>query len=190
MVVLAHEYPSSLCGWFPYAAEQRRDGFRVLLFDQRTSGTRLDLDVVGAIEEAKALGAAKVIAMGASLGGAATLSAAARDCFLVSGVVSVSGETDLRSYGRGVPPLHVVPSESRIAAPLLVVGSKGDSLVDMHDVNQLIARAVSRSEHATLVDGYAHGWDLLQGEGASPAARGAISRFLSHAGPPVPTGCD
>ena len=37
-VVLAHEYPSSLCGWFPYAAELARGGVRVLAFDSRTRG--------------------------------------------------------------------------------------------------------------------------------------------------------
>ena len=109
-VVLAHEYPDSLCGWFPYAAELARAGNRVLLFDQRGKGTRLDLDVVAAVEQARELGAAKVVAMGASLGGAATLVAAGRDCFEVSGIVSASGETDLRTYGRGVPPLYAVPS--------------------------------------------------------------------------------
>jgi hypothetical protein len=37
-VVLAHEWPNSLCGWFPYAAELGHAGFRVLLFDHRTKG--------------------------------------------------------------------------------------------------------------------------------------------------------
>ena len=41
--------------------------------------------------------------------GRATLIAAGRDCMRVSGVVSVSGETDLRSCGQGVPPLYAVP---------------------------------------------------------------------------------
>jgi pimeloyl-ACP methyl ester carboxylesterase len=101
-VVLAHEWPNSLCGWFPYAAELGHFGCRVFLFDHRTNGGRLDVDVAAAVEEAKALGETRVVAMGASLGGAATLVAAGRDCFLVSGIVSASGETDLRSYGRGV----------------------------------------------------------------------------------------
>ncbi len=127
--------------------------------------------------------------MGASLGGAATLVAAGRDCFLVSGIVSVSGETDLRSYGRGVPPLYAVPYESRIAAPLLVVGSKGDGLVPEADVDALLAHAASASKRALLVEGYDHGWDLLQGASASAAVRRAVIDFLAAAGPPVPTGC-
>jgi pimeloyl-ACP methyl ester carboxylesterase len=188
-VVLAHEYPSSLCGWFPYAAELARDGVRVLLFDQRAKGSRLDLDVVAAVEKARELGAAKVVAMGASLGGAATLVAAGRDCFFVSGIVSVSGETDLRTYGRGVPPLYAVPTEQRIRAPLLVVGSKDDPLVGEADVARLLAHARAPSKRSVLVDGSGHGWDLLQGDGTSETVRDAVADFLAHTGEPVATGC-
>jgi len=81
-VVLDHEYPGSLCGWFPYAAEPAQSGYRVLLFDERQQGDRLDLDVAAAVQEASALGAQHVVAMGASLGGAATptCTATARAC--------------------------------------------------------------------------------------------------------------
>jgi pimeloyl-ACP methyl ester carboxylesterase len=188
-VVLAHEYPSSLCGWFPYAAGLARGGVRVLLFDQRAKGSRLDLDVVAVVEKARELGAAKVVAMGASLGGAATLVAAGRDCFFVSGIVSVSGETDLRTYGRGVPPLYAVPTERRIRAPLLVVGSKDDPLVGEADVARLLAHARAPWKHSVLVDGSGHGWDLLQGGGASETIRDAVADFLAHTGKPVATGC-
>ena len=185
--VLDHEYPSTLCGWFPYAARLAKSGYRVLLIDERQSGDRLDLDVPAAVEEAFALGARRVVAMGASLGGAATLIAAGRDCMLVSGVVSVSGETDLRSYGAGVPPLYAVPYERRIAAPLLVVGSRDDSLIGQGAVKALVRHA--RRARAVLVPGGDHGWDLLQGPAASPRIQAAIAGFLAHAGPPVATGC-
>ena len=127
--------------------------------------------------------------MGASLGVAATLVAAGRDCFLVSGIVSASGETDLRTYGRGVPPLYAVPYERRIAAPLLVVGSKGDPLVDEADVDRLLARAWSSEKRAVLVDDAGHGWSFLQGSGANAAIRDAVANFLADAGTPVATGC-
>jgi len=39
-VVLDHAYPSSLCGWFPYASELARAGFTVLAFDSRSTGAR------------------------------------------------------------------------------------------------------------------------------------------------------
>jgi len=186
-VVLDHEYPSSLCGWFPYAAELARSGYRVLLFDERPQGDRLDLDVAAAVQEASALGAQHVVAMGASLGGAATLIAAGRDCMRVSGVVSASGETDLRSYGQGVPPLYAVPYEGRIRAPLLVVGSRADPLIGQAAAAQLVRRA--GDGRALLIPGTVHGWDLLQGPSASAKIRAAVAAFLARAGPPVATGC-
>jgi dienelactone hydrolase len=186
-VVLDHEYPGSLCGWFPYAARLAKSGYRVLLFDERQQGDRLDLDVAAAVQEASALGAQRVVAMGASLGGAATLIAAGRDCMRVSGVVSVSGETDLRSYGEGAPPLYAVPYENRIGAPLLVVGSRADPLIGQAAVAQLVRRA--GDGRAVLIPGSGHGWDLLQGPSASPTIRAAVAAFLAQAGPPVATGC-
>ena len=186
-VVLDHEYPSSLCGWFPYAAQLAKSGYRVLLFDERQQGTRLDLDVAAAVQEAYALGAQRVVAMGASLGGAATLIAAGRDCLPVSGVVSVSGETDLRSYGQGVPPLYAVPHERRIRAPLLVVGSRDDPLIGHVAVATLVRQA--GDGRATLVPGTMHGWNLLEGASQSTRIRAAVASFLAHTGAPVATGC-
>jgi dienelactone hydrolase len=186
-VVLDHEYPSSLCGWFPYAAELARSGYRVLLFDERQQGDRLDLDVAAAVQEASALGARRVVAMGASLGGAATLIAAGRDCMPVSGVVSVSGETDLRSYGQGVPPLYAVPYEGRIRAPLLVVGSRDDPLIGHVAVATLVRRA--HDARSVLIPGTVHGWDVLEGPSASAKIRAGVASFLAQAGPPVATGC-
>src|SRR2546428_10529610 len=37
-VVLAHEYPADLCGWWPFATHLARHGFRVLAFDFRCFG--------------------------------------------------------------------------------------------------------------------------------------------------------
>jgi dienelactone hydrolase len=186
-VVLDHESQSTLCGWFPYAAQLAKSGYRVLVFDERQQGDRLDLDVAAAVQEAFALGARRVVAMCASLGGAATLIAAGRDCMFVSDVVSVSGETDLRTYGGGVPPLYAVPEESRITAPLLVVGSSSDPLINHAAVDALVRHA--RQARAVLIPGHVHGWDLLQGATASARIRAAAARVLAHAGAPVATGC-
>ena len=119
--------------------------------------------------------------------GRATLIAAGRDCMRVSGVVSVSGETDLRSHGQGVPPLYAVPYEGRIRAPLLVVGSRADPLIGHLAVATLVHRA--GDGRAVLIAGTVHGWDLLQGPSAAARIRAAVAAFLAQAGPPVATGC-
>jgi dienelactone hydrolase len=106
---------------------------------------------------------------------------------LVSGVVSVSGETDLRSYGQGVPPLYAVPYEGRIRAPLLAVGSRSDPLIGGAAVATLVRRA--RDAQSVLIPGTVHGWDLLQGPSQSTRIRAAVALFLAHAGPPAATGC-
>jgi alpha-beta hydrolase superfamily lysophospholipase len=82
-----------------------------------------------------------------------------------------------------------VPYERRIAAPLLVVGSRGDPLVDEADVDLLRARASSTEKRAVLVDDAGHGWSFLQGSGANPVIRDAVADFLTHAGAPVATCC-
>jgi dienelactone hydrolase len=188
-VVLAHESSSNVCGWFPYARELAHEGLRVVLFDARTSGSRLDLDVAAAVDEARTLGARRVVAMGASLGGAATLVAAARDCLRLSGVVSLSGEPDLRRFGGGLPPLDVWPDARRIAAPLLVLGSRQDVYVSPAQTARLLRTVRSRRAHAVLVAGGAHGWNLVQGPAASGRIKGAALAFLRTAEPPVATGC-
>jgi pimeloyl-ACP methyl ester carboxylesterase len=188
-VVLAHESGRNLCGWFPYAHELARAGLRVVLFDERQTGARIDLDVAAAIDEARALGASRVVAMGASLGGAATLVASARDCLQVSGIVSLSGEPNLRPFGAGLPPLDVWPYARHIAAPLLVLGSRQDYWVSAAQAHRLVRTVHSRRAHAVLVTGSLHGWDLVQGGTANRRIRAAALAFLRAAGPPVATGC-
>jgi pimeloyl-ACP methyl ester carboxylesterase len=83
-VVLAHESPSDLCGWVPYARVLSRAGFRVLLIDHRGSGLsqspadtaklgRYSNDLEGAVEELKGEGAHTVFLMGASFGGVTSM---------------------------------------------------------------------------------------------------------------------
>src|SRR4029077_17486896 len=77
-VVLAHQYPASLCGWWPFAVYLASKGFRVLLFDFRCFGestcpdgdARGDYlaDMAGAAAALRADGAKHVALMGASLG--------------------------------------------------------------------------------------------------------------------------
>src|SRR5512133_23081 len=82
-VVLAHESPSDLCPWLPFAKTLAEHGYRAFAFDFRGSGssparfaaqaTRYDRDVAAAAAEVRRLGSKKVFVVGASLGGAAVL---------------------------------------------------------------------------------------------------------------------
>ena len=78
-VVLGHEYRANLCSWMPFARTLARAGIRVLAFDHRGFGSsargpvRYQSDVRGAIAELRRRGARRVVAGGASMGGAAAI---------------------------------------------------------------------------------------------------------------------
>src|SRR5919109_1214281 len=97
-VVLAHQGASDLCIWLPYARTLAARGYRVVVFDHRGFGSsgrasratrkdRVDYDVLGAIATVRRRGATSVVLGGASLGGAAVLSAAALATPAVHGVI-------------------------------------------------------------------------------------------------------
>jgi len=170
-VVLAHESPADLCGWLPYMAALRDAGLRVLAFDfrgygdsQRPSPTGKYLayghDFRAAIGRLRADGARKVFLIGASFGGAASLTYAPD--LPLAGVVSLSGETQVA----GADALAAV---SRLRAPLLIVGSRDDRYLSVPDALRLLRRAGSHDKRTAFYPGAFHGWDLV--EDAPYAAR-------------------
>ena len=107
-VVLAHESPGDLCGWLPYVPMLAGAGVRALAFDfrgfgdsDRPASTRDFLaygrDLRAAVARLRAEGARNVFLFGASFGGAAALTYA--PSLPIDGVVSFSGETDIREPG-------------------------------------------------------------------------------------------
>ena len=84
--VLIHEYPGPMCGWWPYAAYLARHGVRALLFDLRCFGDsacdtgrgHATTDVAAAMQALREDGARSVALVGASMGGAIAVVAAAR----------------------------------------------------------------------------------------------------------------
>jgi pimeloyl-ACP methyl ester carboxylesterase len=101
-VILLHEYPGPLCGWWPYAAYLAHHGVRALLFDFRCLGlsgcprggrANPVEDVAGAMNVLRARGARSVAFVGASFGGAVAVLAGAR--LHPAAVVDLSGERDL-----------------------------------------------------------------------------------------------
>ena len=96
--VLIHEYPLDYCGWLPYAGYLSRHGVRALAFDLRCFGRsecprgrgHATTDVAAAVAELRRRGARRVALVGASMGGAIAVVAAAR--LHPAAVVDLSGE--------------------------------------------------------------------------------------------------
>ena len=165
-VVLAHEYPSDLCPWLPYAQSLASHGYRALVFDLRGSGAshpasvggnqaRYDLDVEAAAAEAWRLGAKQVFLLGASAGGAAVLVAGASMSPAPAGVISLSGETNLSSS------LDALRTAPRLRAPLLLLLARHDRYVGVDDYRSLEREAASTDKRMVAYSGNWHGWDLL-----------------------------
>ncbi len=180
-VVLAPESTGSHCGWLGFARRLARAGYRVLAYDLRGLGqsprlgpnasVRYDLDVVGAVRELRRLGARRVVAGGASLGGAAVLAAGPELRGLASGVVDFSGEPELANADAALP---------RLTLPLLVVGSRTDPYADASTSRHVLAAARSTDKHLLLLQGGAHGWDLVEGDPSASRARAFVLRWLAE----------
>lgn len=184
-VVLAPESTGSHCGWLSFAGTLAAAGYRVLAYDERGLGqspplgrdatARYDHDVVGAVRELHRLGATRVVAAGASLGGAALLRAGPELTGLVRGLVDFSGE----SYLAGAE--NVLP---QIRLPLLVVGGRTDPLADAQASRQVLDEVASKDRQILLYPGAWHGWDLVETAPTAPRARTAILAWLGrHLGP-------
>jgi pimeloyl-ACP methyl ester carboxylesterase len=176
-IVLLHEYPADLCGWWPFAVSIARHGYRVLLFDFRCYGRStcpralrgryLD-DVQGAVALMRREGAKNVALIGASLGGTVSLMAAATLKPRIDAVVSVSGEPSL-IYISGTPELDTTTYLPRLVAPALFLVSKGDTTVSVEDTRSMYRSTAAKVKAIHVFEsGFAHGWSMFVG--ADPGA--------------------
>jgi pimeloyl-ACP methyl ester carboxylesterase len=181
---------SDLCGWETFALLLARHGYHVLAFDFRGLGLSKEParrsreraypeDVVAAATELRALGAHRVVLVGASLGGTASMIAASQVRPAPAGVVSLSGETDLDGYfATTKPALDALAAMPRLHAPLLVLVSAADPLAPAADGRLLVARAGSRDKRAVVFPGEVHGWELLAIPASAPRATRLVLGFL------------
>ena len=164
-VVLLHEFPADLCGWFPTMQVLADHGYRAIALDFRGSGRsgkprlaiylHLRPDIQAGIDEARAEGAKEVFLMGASLGGAAAMTHAPSLKGL-AGVVSLSGELKLPNFA-----LDAIDAVPRLRVPFLTMAARDDSSFDAADAHTLIRAVGSKDKRLVLFPGSRHGWDYI-----------------------------
>ena len=161
-VVLSHQLGSDFCEWLPYARKLSREGYRVLAFSFRGSGSseagsaspaRLDRDVIAAAGELRRLGARRLVIVGASMGGTASLVAAPALRPAPKLVVSLSGP----SYFGGLDASKTVP---RFRGPVLFAAGADDDGFPT-DARALYKASASPAKRLLIVGSADHGSALV-----------------------------
>lgn len=188
--VLIHEYPRDYCGWLPYSGYLSRHGVRALLFDLRCFGRspcpggrgHAITDVAAAMAELHRQGARRVALVGASMGGAIAVVAAAR--LHPAAVVDLSGERDTTGLTPGIDA-DAGAAAHGVTAPALFAVARGDRYVPVDDMRAVARRVRSATKRLVVLPAVAgHGWDLLFGVGTtwSPLAAEVAAFIRRHAG--------
>jgi len=155
-VVLAHMRPADMDSWFGFAASLAADGHSALAFNFRGygasegSGFAVDVDVVAAIDEAVALGAARVFLVGASMGGTGVIAAATQRP--VAGVVTLSAPDAFEG-------VDALAAASRLEVPALLFAGEGD-LPYPNDAAAIAAASPSPAD-VVVLSGNQHGTNLF-----------------------------
>jgi pimeloyl-ACP methyl ester carboxylesterase/acetyl esterase/lipase len=166
-IVLAHGQNGDFCEWLPYARELAAAGYRVLAYDARGYGLRVDLDMAAAIEAIRRIGAEHVISMGSSMGAIAALIGSASLPSAPAAVVSLSAPA---SYG----PLNALPSVARLQAPTFFGASQQDDPF-VGDARSLYAASAATDKRLDILPGAAHGSAMLQ----DPGFRSRVAAFIA-----------
>ena len=190
-VVLLHEYPGPMCGWWPYAAFLSRHGAQALLFDfgclglstcPRSQRTDPVAEVAAASAALRGHGARSVALVGASLGGVVAVIAGAR--LHPAAVVDLSGERNLGALLPGAR-LNSYAVAPELSAPALFAVARGDGYISVADMRAIYRRARSGVKHLIVLPASAgHGWNMLSGPELrwSPLARRVLSFITARAG--------
>ncbi len=188
-VVLSHMRPADQRSWWGFAQELADEGYLVLTYDFRgycpggsggcSRGER-DLgaiwqDVLGAVAFVERQGAQRVVLIGASMGGTASLLAASRSDRPIEAVITLSAPVSFE--GMDLTPDVLGQVE---AAKLFVAGSGDGSASE--DAQRLFATSPppKRVEILTTDD---HGTDILVGN-QSGRSRTLILTYLATQAPP------
>jgi pimeloyl-ACP methyl ester carboxylesterase len=175
-VVLAHMFPADRTSWSDLATLLEDRGYTSLAIDFRgygDSGGERDIpeiwrDVLAAIDALRDRGARKIVLVGASMGGTASLIAASRA--EVHGVVTLSAATTF--MGLSAPP-EVLQA---VDEPKLFIAAEGDGSAAA--TAQGFYDTASGAKRLEIVTGEDHGTDLLEGRHGD-AVRQMILEFLT-----------
>jgi pimeloyl-ACP methyl ester carboxylesterase len=178
-IVLAHQSAGTLCQWLPYGIQLAGRGYRVLAFDfagfgASTRGVNVPLatDVAAAAGYLRSQGATRVILIGASMGGAGCVAAAAQIQPPVAGVIGLSAPARFADT-------DAVAGARQLKVPVLyAIGERDTDFVA--DVQALYDATPTATPRTLLrVDTGLHGVSLV----TIPQVQAALDRFLSTYGP-------
>lgn len=169
-IVLAHQFGSDLCEWLDYAKRLRDMGRRVLIFD---FGFDLVGDVVGAAAELRREGATKIVLVGGSMGGTASLVAATIITPTVAGVASLSGPAEFSG-------MDAMAASKQLTIRVLYMAAENDNKRFPIDAMAMYAACPSVHKQLLILPGNDHGSDLLVGV-AADRARATLETFIAGA---------
>jgi dienelactone hydrolase len=126
VVILSHMYPTDQKSWATFAQILAQDGYAALTYDFRGYGqsggkrdvSQIDKDLRGAVAFARKQGAERIVLVGASMGGTATVKVAAVED--TAAVVVISAPDNFQGLSVSVDEVRA------IKAPKLFIGSEGD----------------------------------------------------------------
>ncbi|MFE1307834.1 alpha/beta hydrolase family protein [Streptomyces sp. NPDC058755] len=166
-VVLSHMANSDVCSWVPQADELAGEGYRVLAVQS------IGDEVAEITESARLLadkGATRVILMGASKGGTASVVAAPKIAEPpVAAVINLSGPSIYQGMDAEAAAAH-------LTVPVLYVAAKQDSGFAEDVTAQDKKSRKSPDARLDLADGNAHGTDLF---GADPKVWEVVKAFMA-----------
>ena len=195
-VVLAHQYPSDLCGFWPFASYLARRGLRAFAIDLRCFGrsacpegdarVRVVDDLAAAVAELRRRGVTEVGLVGASMGAAAVLIAGTRVKPPVAAVVSLSGEPDPTNLVGGVP-LNAGAVVDQLTVPTMFVVATNDNYASVAETRAMYQAVSSGDKRLEVLSGDfdgLHGWAMLKnpatGEEFGPVASKVAAFLTAH----------
>ena len=177
-VILSHMFPDDQTAWYSFAGQLSARGYHVLTYDFRGYGESqgnkqinlIDRDLTGAVAFVRRQHPRRVVLLGASMGGTASIIVASEEP--VDGVIALSAPTAFRGLDA---------SGVAVGVPSLFISAEED------DDNQLSARAffdqaTGEDRSLDIVKGSSHGIHLLDSP-EGPQVRSDIFRFLDRYAP-------